>query len=387
MDEPRKVALLIETSNSYARGILHGIIGYVREHHPWSLSLSEFSRGASPPAWLRRWNGHGVIARIENKILARAMAGFRVPVVDLSSARKMASPPWIKTNDITIARFAFEHLSERGFKSFGYCGDDGFKWSIERSKQFENLCRQAGRSCSLYRPLARRITDMEAEIENIAKWVDKLSKPVGIMASYDFRGRQVLAACQRRGVVVPDEAAVIGVDNDELLCDLSDPSLSSVIPDTYRTGYEAAALLDRMMNGEVVAPKAHLIDPLGVATRQSTDTLAIEDKRIVAVVRYIRERACEGIGVKDILHAMPQSRRLLESRFKKLIGRTVHDEITRVQINRVKLLLTESSLSLEEIAERTGFAHVEYLSVVFHKKVGQPPGRYRALNRRPSPAR
>lgn len=201
------------------------------------------------------------------------------------------------------------------------------------------------------------------------------------MACYDYCGRQVLNACRRLGIAVPDEVAVIGVDNDDILCDLADPPMSSVIPNTYRTGYEAAALLARMMAGESVKAEAHLIAPLGVATRQSTDVLAIDDRNIAAAVRFIREHACEGIGVKDVLKAAPQSRRLLECRFKKLIGRTPHEEIVRVQLNHVKLLLAESDLSLEQISERAGFAHVEYLNAKFHREEGLPPGRYRVLNR------
>jgi len=192
---------------------------------------------------------------------------------------------------------------------------------------------------------------------------------------------QVLDACRRLGVPVPDEVAVVAVDNDELLCELAHPPLSSVIPNTRRTGYEAAALLDRLMNGGRARGETHLIPPLGVATRQSTDVLAIEDPHVSRAVRYIREHACDGINVRDVLRAVPQSRRLLEARFKKLLGRTPHEEILRVQLRRVKQLLTETDLPLETIAERTGFAHPEYLSVVFRREVGQPPSRYRAQGR------
>ena len=136
------------------------------------------------------------------------------------------------------------------------------------------------------------------------------------------------------------------------------------------------------MAGRKVRGETHLIPPVGIATRQSTDVLAIEDANIVRAVRFIREHACDGIKVSDVLRAVPHARRLLEGRFKKLLGRTPHEEIIRVQLNRVKQLLTESDLSLEQIAERTGFAYVEYLSVVFKKKVGQPPSKFRSVNRK-----
>jgi LacI family transcriptional regulator len=380
MSTPRKVALLIETSNAYARGLLRGIAAYMHERCRWSVYLSESSRGAAALSGLSDWKGDGVVARIENEGIAKAARRLRVPMVDVSSARLIPSLPWVETDDAAIARLAAEHLLERGFRNFAYCGDDRFNWSRWRERNFTALIQAAGCHCFSYRPPARR-GGGKTELECLAKWLDGLPKPVGVFACYDFRGRQILDVCRRNGVAVPDDVAVVGVDNDELLCGLAEPPLSSVIPNTHRTGYEAASLLDRMMAGERVDPEAHLIEPLGVATRQSTDVLAIDDRGTAAAVRFIREHACDGICVKDVLTAAPQSRRLLEYRFKKMIGRTPHEEIIRVRISRVKSLLTESSLSLEKIAERTGFAHVEYLSVAFRREIGMPPGQYRLLNR------
>ncbi len=378
--EPCRVGWLIETSNAYARGLMHGIAAYVRQHVPWSIYLSESHRGDFSLAWLSHWKGQGLIARIENRTIARFVKHLRIPMVDVSAARLIPSLPWVETDDAAIAQLAAEHLLERGFKRFGFCGDDRFNWSRWRQEKFAHLIRKNGFFCSIYKSASDQIGHQAGEIESMAQWVARLPKPVGIMACYDSRGRQVLNACRQRGIAVPDEVAILGVDNDEVLCDFADPPLSSVILNPHRTGYEAAALLDRMMNGERIGPEAHRIEPLGVATRQSTDVLAVEDHGVAAAVRYIREHACEGISVKDVLRAAPQSRRSLEVRFKKLIGRTPHEEISRVQLNRVKRLLAESDWSLERIAECTGFAHAGYLSAVFRRHSGLTPGRYRALN-------
>lgn len=377
-----KVALLIETSNAYARGVLEGVVAYMRENRAWSIYLAEHRRGDSPPHWLAGWEGDGIIARIENPAIAMALRNIKLPVVDVSAARLLPGLPWVETDDPAFARAAADHLLERGFKTFGYCGDDRFNWSQWRAEAFAKFASEAGGRCYRYSPDQRSAGNGEREVEHIADWIQRLPKPVGVMACYDLRGQQVLDACRRRGIAVPDEVAVIGVDNDELLCNLSDPPLSSVIPNTHRTGYEAAALLDLLMSGENVPTLTHLIPPLGVATRQSTDVLAIEDRNVVQAVRFIRERACDGINVADVIKAVPQSRRLLEARFKKLIGRTPHEEILRVQMNRAKELLASTDLSLEAIAERTGFVHTEYLSVAFKRETGTPPSQYRALNRR-----
>jgi LacI family transcriptional regulator len=221
----------------------------------------------------------------------------------------------------------------------------------------------------------------EQERRRLAAWIKALPRPIGIMAAYDIRGRQVLDVCRELGIHVPDQAAVIGVDNDELLCDFASPSLSSVRPNAVRTGYEAAALLDRLMRGERLAATAILVPPLGVVTRGSTDTLAIDDAEISAAVRFIREQALRDITVRDVLAKVPLSRRVLEARFKQLIGRTPHEEIERVKIEHVKRMLAETDLTLAAIAHRSGYKHVEYMCVAFKRATGTPPGKYRVQHR------
>jgi len=380
MHKRRKVALLIETSNAYARGLLHGVVQYIREHTPWSFYLPEQGRGDVPPGWLAHWRGDGIIARIENEAIAKAVADSGLPAVDVSAARMLPTFPWVETDDAKISRLASEHLLDRGFKNFGYCGDTRFNWSTWRAEHFEKAILAAKHTCHHYQPSIPQDAPLEEQVSEIASWLRKLPKPVAVMACYDIRAQQVLDACRYANLSVPDEVAVIGVDNDELLCDLSSPPLSSVIPNTERTGYEAAALLDKMMSGKPVQPVGHFIPPVGVATRQSTDTLAIEDRAIAQAVRYIREHAFEQINVEHVLKVVPMSRRLFESRFKKLLGHTPHEEIIRVRMNRVKEMLTGTDLSLADIAERTGFEHVEYLSAAFKKREGLPPNRYRAQN-------
>ncbi|MDX1564183.1 MAG: substrate-binding domain-containing protein, partial [Phycisphaeraceae bacterium] len=198
-----------------------------------------------------------------------------------------------------------------------------------------------------------------------------------VMACNDLMGQQVLNASRAVGVSIPEEVAVIGVDNDELFCDLSDPPLSSVEPNTEKIGYEAAGLLDRMMQGEPPPSAKVFIDPMGVVTRQSTDVLAIEDRHVAAAVSFIRQHACDGINVEDVLQHVRIPRSSLERRFSASIGRTPKAEIVRVQIERVKQLLAATDYILPRIAELAGFKHPEYMSVVFKQKTGRTPGQYR----------
>ncbi len=373
----RQVALLIETSNAYARGLLQGIVHYIREHRPWSFHLMEQGRGDDPPAWLAAWQGDGIIARIETPRIARAVRRAGLPTVDVSAARLVPELPWVETDDAEIARLAAEHLLERGFKHFAFCGDARFNWSAWREEQFRARVAAAAQTLHVFKAPAAATGDVAAEAAALRRWVTALPKPIGIFACYDIRGQQVLDACRGAGLAVPGDVAVLGVDNDALLCDLAAPPMSSVIPNTHRTGYEAAALLDRMMAGKTVRPVAHLIPPLGVAARQSTDVLAVDDREIARAVQFIREHACEGINVSDVLGAVPLSRRVLEQRFQRLLGRTPREEILHVRLGRVRQLLAETDLALYQIAERTGFEHVEYLSVVFKRETGKTPRDYR----------
>jgi LacI family transcriptional regulator len=287
--------------------------------------------------------------------------------------------PWVETDDEAIALAAAEHLMARGFRDLAFCGDSHFNWSVWRREHFARIVEKSGRNCYVYESPAvgRTGSTWDLEQDRLTRWVASLPRPVGIMACYDIRAQEVLDICREMDVAVPEEIAVIGVDNDRLLCDLCEPPLSSVIPDAPRTGFIAASLLDKQMAGEAVEPRPYLIAPVGVQTRQSTDIMAIDDPHIAATLRYIRQNACAGIQVRDLLRVIPLSRRVLESRFKERTGRTPHEEIMRIRMERVKTLLVETSLPLAAIAKRTGFNYIEYLNEAFKKRVGTTPGKYR----------
>jgi len=374
------VALLVETSNAYARGLMDGIVAYQREHELWSIYVGEQERGARPPAWLRNWKGDGIIARIETEAIAAVVRRMRVPTVDVSAARKVRNIPWVETDDRELARLAARHLIDRGFRSLAYCGEPHFNWSRWREQHFTLSAQEAGCECHVFdgKSSSEKDYSWTRERRRLMSWVQNLPKPVGVMACYDFKGQQLLDVCRELDIAVPEQVAVIGVDNDVRLCRLCTPPLSSVIPDTHRTGYEAAQILDRMMRGETVGTEGVLIPPLGVAERQSSDVYAIDDPDIAAALRYIREHACEGISVTDVLHSVPLSRRMLEHRFLKLVRRTPHAEIIRIRMERAGRLLRETDLSLAEIASRAGFADANYLSVAFKKQMGVSPRAYRA---------
>jgi LacI family transcriptional regulator len=379
MPDRRSVALIIETSNAYARGLLDGIIAYQREHELWSIYVAEQERGAQPPDWLKSWRGDGIIARIETAPIASAVRRTKLPAVDVSAARLVPEIPWVETNDPMIAQLAARHLVDRGFKTLAYCGEPQFNWSKWREESFIAFAKEAGCQHFVFEGKSQHDKDYSwnRERTRLKAWVQSLPKPLGVMACYDFKGQQLLDVCRELGVAVPEQVAVIGVDNDARLCRLCTPPLSSVIPDTHRTGYEAAQLLDSLMRGKPVPTEATLIPPIGIAERQSTDAYALDDPDIVAAMRFIREHACEGITVADVLRVVPLSRRKLEQRFLKLVRRTPYAEISRIRMERAGRLLRETSLPLAEIARRAGFTDPLYLSRAFKKHVGVSPRAYR----------
>ncbi len=369
-----RVALLLESSNKHGRSILEGIVDYTQQHRPWSFHLCELSRGADPPPWMANWKGDGIIAGIENRRVAQAVASARRPAVNLDASR-LIPIPLVDTAQDVVAKLAFDHLVERGLRSFAFCGDSRYTWSQDRKAHFEALARQASFTCTSFDP--EPSPDLGREYAQIARWLAKLPKPVGIMAAYDTRAHHLLDVCRTLDLSVPDEVAVLGVDNDELFCRLASPPLTSIALNSKRMGFLAAALLDRMMAGEEVPPDVHLVEPVGIVCRQSTDILAIKDPLVARAVRFIREHACEGINVADVLREVPMSRRVLESRFKKLLDRSPHEEIMKARIRRVKELINETELPLYIIAERTGFEHMEYLSVAFKREEGLSPSEFR----------
>jgi LacI family transcriptional regulator len=383
------VALLVESSRAYGRGVLVGIAKYVREHGPWSISFEEHGLCDDVPEWLKDWKGDGIITRLDNQAMAGVVQRLRVPAVYLRNLPQDINAPCVLTDNAAAARFAFEHLRERGFRHFAFCGYDGADYSDERREAFVKLVEQNGRPCHVFTRPPGSVHESTVEFESegltdgerVARWIRELPKPAGLMACNDSRGRQVLDACRAAGVGVPDEVGVLGVDNDEMLCDLSAPPLSSVVPNTERIGVEAAALLDQMMAGQKAWPRTLLVEPKTVVARQSTEVLAVEDRPIAAAARFIREHACEGIDVSDVVEAVALSRSTLERRFAKALGRSPKEEILRVRLNSAKQLLSDTSSSLEFIAEKIGLEHTEYLSRIFKKKTGMTPSQFRARTR------
>ncbi len=391
MANHRRVLLIIESSRAYGRGCLSGIAAYIRAHEPWQVLHLERSLVEALPAVLRSWRGDGILARIETPQMVRAIRSMRLPTVDLRGAHELPGMAVLDTDSTACARLAVNHFLERGFRNLAYCGFPGLDFSDKRSQAFERCARSADCPPAIFErpeePPSRldtisRETHGETHIAEITAWLLALPRPVGVFACNDVRGRQVLQAASQADLQVPDEVSVLGVDNDIVVCDLSNPSLSSIEPDTHRIGYRGAEILDRMIAGEPAPRGPVLAPPVGIIPRRSTEAVAIDDEQIVRAIRFIREHACENIGVEDVVQAAMVSRATLERRFAQYLRRTPRCEIERVRLERVRRLLTETDYTLAHIAELTAFRSASHLATVFRRRTGATPGAYRDQARR-----
>jgi LacI family transcriptional regulator len=379
-----KVALLIETARGYGRQVLRGIVDYANHHGNWSFYVTPGDFEQALPE-MERWGGTGIIARIMNPQLARAIAATGLPTIalDMPEDRSNSDGPFhgfseLATDSFAAAKMAAEHLLSKGFKHYAFVGTPGHVWSDRREKSFCERIAAAGFAPRAFRTTRRkRKLHWAVEQESLAQWLRALPKPIGLMACNDDRGREVLEACRAAQIEVPEEIAVIGVDNDSLLCDLASPPLSSVALNAERGGFEAAELLEKLMSRRITVPQRIVVEPLYIVNRHSTNIVAVDDPDVATAMRFIRDHSGQPLRVHEVADAVGLSRRMLEIRFRAALGRSLNDEIQRVHLEMAKRLLTETDWSMEKVALASGYNGASYLSVLFQRFLKLNPTEYR----------
>jgi LacI family transcriptional regulator len=377
-----RVALLIETQGGAGHDTLRGIARYVRESGPWALRhepRTDMYREGWAPTWLHNWAGSGVLGRFETDAIVDAVKHANVPAVDLLGVRRDLPFPQVLPDNEAIGKMAAEHLLERGFRQFGFIGWRLESWSEQRCRGFREAVAARGCECAILQvPDFKNLPESwDVFIEQVAEWIRQQPKPLGLMLCFDYIGPPVTQACREVGVAVPEEVAIIGVDNYDVVCAICDPPLTSIDPNHDECGYLGAALLDRMIAGERPPADPIIVPPRAVVVRQSTSVSAIEDPVVSAALSMIREHACNGLQVRDVAQHMPVSRSVLQRRFLAVLGRSVHNEIIRVQLRKAQELLKETDLTVRTVAEKAGFKHPEYMAAVFKSRLGVTPGQYR----------
>jgi LacI family transcriptional regulator len=413
MPDPPRVVLLISPTEGYDRGILYGIARYARNHGPWILHVFAYQAGfpllervtlltdwgskrrsrrrsASLPLDLRGFGATGIIGRIDAPEVADAVRAAALPTVALDlTAEQLAQADLvrqvseIRPDSHKAGVMAAEHFLDRGFRQFAFVGYENRNWSRYRQEAFCARLREADFECQVL--LSTAATPWHCEQPEVTQWLKALPKPLAVMACSDVRGREVIEACHLGGLHLPDDVAVLGVDDDRMVSELANPPLSSVALNSEQGGYRAAELLAGLMSGRVKKRQLILVEPSWVAARASTDVIAVQDREIAKAVLFIRENARRPIGVKDVVKHSLGSRRALEIRFRHSLGRSIRDEIERVRLRWAKQLLVETDLSLSKVAECSGFGSRSYLGAVFRRTTGMTLMEYRRHCFRPPP--
>jgi LacI family transcriptional regulator len=330
------------------------------------------------PVGLQDWQGDGVLATAATDSMRRELRRRKLPVIDLSNEKSDSPFPRVLADDAGIGRLAAEHFLDRGYRHFGFYGLPDDNYSNLRMEGFRKRLAEEDIEVHVNRTESLGQTEDWRWWRDISEqWIRSVPRPIGVLACNDNQGRTLTSVCNRSGLRVPEDVSILGVDNDEVMCELCNPPMSSIEKADDTRGYEAAALLEKLMRGKSPPPGPLTIPPRKIVSRQSTDLLAVDDPDVADAVRFIRQHAHEPILVKNVLQEVPISRRSLEKRFLEILGRLPGEEIRRVHVARAKTLLAESDLPLAEVARRSGLRTAKSLSDIFRRHVGITPSEYR----------
>ncbi len=364
-----RIAILMPRDYRFGREIILGVAKYCMTHGVKLLHL-----GTSNPEEIGNPHDYevgGVISYLATPSAVQKFKSWNVPLVTTSSRFAETNVPSVQADNVKIGRLGAEHLLNRGFRNLAFCGIKDHWYSILRAKGFNDAATEAGVETS-------KADDVFVDVKHdpsassMAHWLRALKRPAGVMACNDIRSRHVMECCLAVGLKIPDDIAVVGVDNDEVICQGMDPMVSSVDPNAYKIGYEAAAMLSRMIDKKAVE-QTKLIAPLGVVPRASTYTTAVDDPMIATAMSLIHGRSESPLSVGEIARRMKLSRRTLERKFRQMVGASVATAIRRAHVERAKQLLIDTDLSLEEVADAAGLKYVRQLRIAFQRETGHSP--------------
>lgn len=374
----RKVVIVVDTARGWGRKFLRGVEQYISARGDWIVRVRDpwYVCGNDKGSWLGLENADGIIAG-DIDFIEQAMR-LDIPKI-LHDARldKIPGASTMYTDSLKAGKMAADYFLTLGFKNCAFCGFDGLVWSDKRLKGFSSELANAGiekiYNYSDWKPAGSGI---EAERDNLSQWLSSLPKPVCVFACNDDRGIQVLEACQNTKLRVPEDVAVLGVDNDELMCDISSPPLSSIELNFCKAGYEAAKLLDQIISDQRIE-RDIIVEPVMTVERQSTDVFAIDDEDLIKALAFIRQNYHKPIQVSDVLQSTTASRRSLEVRFRKILKRSIKDEILRLRVDSLKRRLANTNEPLHSIAKSLSYTDPEHFSRFFKMATGISPSKYR----------
>ncbi len=379
--KPLQVGVYLDLNTGAWREVLLGVADYANTHGPWLLQHGLLKNLAKPE--LGRPDVQGCVAAITDPWSLDLVESWGFPTVNVAGNLMVEGFPSVLPDNRKVGELAARHFHEKGFRSLAYLSSAGRVSSDLRQEGFMAAARDLGlEPPRIPQPVREGNTNKRVGSERgIDKWLLGLPKPCGLLAFNDSSATNALQRCHQLGIAVPTQLAVLGVDNDPMICETAFPPLSSVNPNFRKIGQIAAELLRQMLAGKGGnIPSVTRVDPLGVIGRHSTDILAVEDEMVARALRYIRQHASENIGVADLLVEVPLSRRMLERRFRDCVGHTLHDEIIRVRVERAKTLLVGGHANVDQVGEACGFNYPAHFTSVFRTQTGMTPSAFRKKN-------
>lgn len=367
MPSKRAIGLAVDTVGSYGREVLHGVMEFCHRNPHWVIAME-------PRLWVYdelpqpdKWSVDGLIVQAHNQDAVDRVRKTGKPAINVANMRVCKRPlPTIVPDDLAIGRLAAEYLLTLNVGNYAYCSHSIAQYSVLRGRAFIEAMRQAGKD----------VVECDATTDDLSHWVAALPKPVAVFCCNDNWAHRLLSAARRSDLRVPEDVAVLGVDDDELLNTIGALPLSSIAIPASKIGYEAARLLEEAIEG-MKPPKFTTLPPLCVVPRATTDVSNVDDPKVAEAVQFIKTNVARPIQVQDVLEHLSISRRSLERRFRAAIGRSVATEVRRAHLDRAKQLLTNTTLSIDEVAQASGFTNVTLLGVVFRRYVGESPSTFR----------
>jgi len=375
----KRIAIVIELAVGYREDVIRGLLRFIGTRPDWLYQGCELKKEELHA--LHKWRPDGIIVGYHDQSVKRMLCGFSLPTIDVFNWFDLAGATRVGIDDVAVGKLASEFLLQRGFRHLAIIGETSANFARERRDGFIAALKAADLSCHRIGEVARPTVSWSVAFRTtpdkmLRKWLRELPKPVGIFAIDDDWALTLSELCNQEEIRVPDDVAVLGVDNEEMLCQMSRPPLSSIDTGAERVGWEAGVALARLLEDEKV-PNPFLLPPMRIVERQSTDIFAIEDQEVLAAIRFIQSNAHLGISVTEVLRTVPTRRRTLEHRFRALLGRSILEEIQRSRVIRARNLLATTDIKLSLVAQRSGFGSAGRLCRVFRQVTGETPANFR----------
>lgn len=382
-----RLILLTDFTEAFAHNLLRGILEYSKGRDPWVVCRMppSYKQTYGIPGvlkWAKKWEADAIIAQFDDDDEVELFRQNGIVALAQDFKSRFSVIPNITSKYELTGQMAADFFLQKGFRNFAFYGYKDVVWSEERYMGFRDRVTEKGFGNSFFEYQKQPLENLwYYESEPLVDWIKSLPHPVALMACDDTQGNRIMEVCRVLGIHIPEEISVLGVDNDEIICSLSEPPLSSVSLNIAKGGYEAARLIDKLMQDKESAYEDVIIQPVTIVNRLSTDIYATDNPAILAALRYIHQNLANKINVEDIVKQVPLSRRLLEVRFRQVTGQSIYQYVSDLRMERFSQLLLAGNEPIADLAMQVGLSDFKNLSRQFKSWKGCTPIEFRKRNR------